>query len=68
MQMPHDRDMQDKIESLQQRIIDFRNKPDWKQFHNPKDIALSFVPEATICVASISIGISYLAKSVDNCI
>lgn len=44
--MPRDKDMQDKIESLQQRIIDFRNKRDWKQFHNPKDIALSLVLEA----------------------
>ena len=47
MQMPRDKDMQDKIERLQQRIIDFRNKRDWKQFHNPKDIALSLVLEAT---------------------
>jgi dCTP diphosphatase len=45
--MPHDKDIQDKIGSLQQRIIDFRNKRDWKQFHNPKDIALSLVLEAT---------------------
>jgi NTP pyrophosphatase (non-canonical NTP hydrolase) len=45
--MPRDKDMQDKIERLQQRIIDFRNKRDWKQFHNPKDIALSLVLEAT---------------------
>ena len=47
IQMPRDKDMQDKIESLQQRIIDFRNKRDWKQFHNPKDVALSLVLEAT---------------------
>jgi NTP pyrophosphatase (non-canonical NTP hydrolase) len=39
--------MQDKMESLQQRIIDFRDKRDWKQFHNPKDVALSLVLEAT---------------------
>jgi NTP pyrophosphatase (non-canonical NTP hydrolase) len=45
--MPHDKNIQDKIESLQKRIIDFRNKRDWKQFHNPKDIALSLVLEAT---------------------
>ena len=45
--MPRDKDIQDKIGSLQQRIIDFRNKRDWKQFHNPKDIALSLVLEAT---------------------
>ena len=39
--------MPDKIEELQQKIIDFRNKRDWKQFHNPKDVALSLVLEAT---------------------
>jgi NTP pyrophosphatase (non-canonical NTP hydrolase) len=45
--MKHKNDLQDKIGSLQQRIIDFRNKRDWKQFHNPKDIALSLVLEST---------------------
>jgi NTP pyrophosphatase (non-canonical NTP hydrolase) len=45
--MPRDKNIQDKIGSLQRRIIDFRNKRDWKQFHNPKDIALSLVLEAT---------------------
>lgn len=45
--MPCDKKILDKIESLQRRIIDFRNKRDWKQFHNPKDIALSLVLEAT---------------------
>lgn len=34
------------IKKLQRLIIDFRNKRDWKQFHNPKDIALSLVLEA----------------------
>jgi NTP pyrophosphatase (non-canonical NTP hydrolase) len=38
--------MQDRIEELQEKIIDFRNKRDWKQFHNPKDVALSLVLEA----------------------
>jgi NTP pyrophosphatase (non-canonical NTP hydrolase) len=47
IQMPRDKNIQDKIGSLQRRIIDFRNKRDWKQFHNPKDIALSLVLEAT---------------------
>jgi NTP pyrophosphatase (non-canonical NTP hydrolase) len=45
--MPHDKEILDRIESLQKRIIDFRDKRDWKQFHNPKDIALSLVLEAT---------------------
>ena len=37
--------MQDRIEELEEKIIDFRNKRDWKQFHNPKDVALSLVLE-----------------------
>jgi len=35
------------IDSLQRRIIKFRDDRDWKQFHNPKDVALSLVLEAT---------------------
>lgn len=36
----------DPIETLTKRIIDFRDRRDWKQFHNPKDLALSLVLEA----------------------
>ncbi len=36
-----------KIEDLTKKIIEFRNARDWKQFHNPKDVALSLVLEAT---------------------
>ena len=32
--------------SLTKRIIAFRDARDWKQFHNPKDVALSIVLEA----------------------
>ena len=32
---------------LTKRIIAFRDARDWKQFHNPKDFALSLVLEAT---------------------
>ncbi|MEO6513124.1 MAG: nucleotide pyrophosphohydrolase [Candidatus Saccharimonadales bacterium] len=32
---------------LQKRIVDFRDARDWKQFHNPKDMAISLVLEAT---------------------
>jgi NTP pyrophosphatase (non-canonical NTP hydrolase) len=32
---------------LTKRIIAFRDARDWKQFHNPKDVALSLVLEAT---------------------
>ena len=35
------------INDLTKRIIAFRNARDWKQFHNPKDVALSLVLEAT---------------------
>ena len=35
------------IHSLVERIIAFRNARDWKQFHNPKDVSLSLVLEAT---------------------
>jgi dCTP diphosphatase len=34
------------IRELQKAVIDFRDKRDWKQFHNPKDITLSLVLEA----------------------
>jgi dCTP diphosphatase len=34
------------LEELTQKIIEFRDKRDWKQFNNPKDIALSLVLEA----------------------
>lgn len=35
------------IKILTKKIIDFRNKRDWKQFHNPKDVSLSLVLEAS---------------------
>ena len=34
------------IKNLTDRIIAFRDARDWKQFHNPKDLALSLVLEA----------------------
>ena len=36
----------DKIQELTKKIIEFRDKRDWKQFHNPKDVALSLILEA----------------------
>ena len=36
----------DKIKLLTQKIIEFRDARDWKQFHNPKDLAISLVLEA----------------------
>lgn len=38
--------MDNNIENLTKRIIDLRDARDWKQFHNPKDVALSLVLEA----------------------
>lgn len=35
------------LKDLTARIIAFRDARDWKQFHNPKDLALSLVLEAT---------------------
>jgi NTP pyrophosphatase (non-canonical NTP hydrolase) len=35
------------IKELTSEIIKFRNKRNWKQFHNPKDVSLSMVLEAT---------------------
>ena len=35
------------IKELEEIIVKFRDARDWKQFHNPKDIALSLVLEAT---------------------
>jgi len=34
------------VEQLAKRIIAFRDARDWKQFHNPKDIAISLSLEA----------------------
>jgi len=35
------------LSSLTKKIVQFRDERDWKQFHNPKDVALSLVLEAT---------------------
>lgn len=35
------------IKELTKKIKRFRDERDWKQFHNPKDVALSLVLEAT---------------------
>jgi len=36
----------DKFKLLTKKIIKFRDARDWKQFHNPKDLALSLVLES----------------------
>jgi NTP pyrophosphatase (non-canonical NTP hydrolase) len=35
------------LSNLQKRVIEFRDERNWKQFHNPKDLAISLVLEAT---------------------
>ena len=35
------------IEELQKKIIKFRDERDWKQFHNPKDLAINLSLEAS---------------------
>lgn len=37
----------DQIKILTKKLIDFRDSRDWKQFHNPKDIAISLSLEAS---------------------
>lgn len=34
------------IEKLKEMVVQFRDDRDWKQFHNPKDLAISLVLEA----------------------
>ena len=35
------------LKEMMERIVAFRDARNWKQFHNPKDMALSLVLEAT---------------------
>lgn len=35
------------IKYLQKIVIKYRNERDWKQFHNPKDLAISLLLEAS---------------------
>lgn len=35
------------LKDLQKKILKFRDARDWKKFHNPKDMSLSLVLEAT---------------------
>lgn len=34
------------LDELQKRVVGFRDARDWKQFHNPKDVAISLALEA----------------------
>jgi dCTP diphosphatase len=35
------------IRELQQKVIEFRDARDWAQYHNPKDLAISLMLEAS---------------------
>ena len=35
------------LKDLTKRVVDFRNKRNWKKFHNPKDLAISLSLEAS---------------------
>jgi NTP pyrophosphatase (non-canonical NTP hydrolase) len=35
------------MDSVIKKIIEFRDERDWKQFHNPKDLAISLTLEAS---------------------
>jgi len=35
------------IEDMQKKIVEFRDARNWKQFHNPKDLAISLSLEAS---------------------
>ena len=37
----------DKLKKLTAEIVKFRDERNWQQFHNPKDVALSLVLEAS---------------------
>ena len=39
--------MGSELKKLTKKIIKFRDNRNWKQFHNPKDVALSLVLEAS---------------------
>lgn len=39
--------MKNEIDKMTEKIISFRDARNWKQFHNPKDLALSLVLEST---------------------
>ena len=38
--------MSDSIKELTEKIVAFRDARNWKQFHNPKDLAISISLEA----------------------
>jgi NTP pyrophosphatase (non-canonical NTP hydrolase) len=41
------------MDHLIQKLIEFRDQRNWKQFHNPKDLAISLVLEAGELLADV---------------
>jgi NTP pyrophosphatase (non-canonical NTP hydrolase) len=41
------RDASDGYAAFKERLRDFMNERDWKQFHNPKDLAIALSLEAS---------------------
>jgi NTP pyrophosphatase (non-canonical NTP hydrolase) len=39
--------MASEIDKITKKIVDFRDKRDWRKFHNPKDLALAVSIEAS---------------------
>lgn len=39
--------MPDELHQIVQLILEFRDERDWKQFHNPKDLAIALSGEAS---------------------
>ena len=62
--------MDDKLKDVTEKIIKFRDERDWKQFHNPKDLAISLNIEAgelLECFQWKNVGeVEQLIKSKDN--
>jgi len=38
--------MSNRLQIITEKLLDFRRKRDWQQFHTPKDLAISIVLEA----------------------
>ena len=38
--------MSDSIKELQKKVVEFRDSRNWRQYHNPKDLAISISLEA----------------------
>jgi dCTP diphosphatase len=41
-----DRQMQDSLDTLNQRLVAFAQERDWEQFHSPKNLSMALIAEA----------------------